>query len=251
MKTFVRFLKESTQSLRNRFPEVIRLMGKTGPITQRGEISPRTTQMFVYSAPKTGRDRTGRSVRVNPPKKDLGGPYATYTPSSDGTTPDEIEISNQEQPSQAGSIAHEIAHGMQTAASGMIPSRLSGHIPYTLQPHEIDARSFEAAHLGREHGKSDLSDVFKRAKKGEPLPSEEDLKDSARANYDDVLIDIGQIENAREEPPSRSFSKEKLLKKLKRRVLGGYEHGYRYAVTPATLKSTRRKAEQIRKRKLI
>lgn len=240
MKSFIQFLKESTQSLQNRFPDVLRMMAKTGSSPAR---------VSVYPAPKPGRKRKATKVTVYPPGN-TGDNYGQYLHNFHDNT-GEIEISDKDD--NQGTLGHEFAHATQSAGLASDSKRQIFYnpdrddIPYSLDPDEIDARSVQAALLGRKHARDYLSDTYRNAKQGKPVPSIEDIKNQSKANHDDALIDIGRIEDAEEEKPSKSFSKPKLLKKLRRRVLGGYEHGFRYAANPTTLKSIRRKAEKNRK----
>lgn len=241
MKTFIQFLKESTKSLQSVFPDVLRMMAKTGSSPAR---------ISVYPTPKPGRKRKETKVTVYPPEN-LGLDYGRYTHSDDNTGT--IQLSNANDTNMPAVLGHEIAHAIQATGitsdnNGEFPDNAERHdIPYSVRPNEIHARSVQSALMGRDHARSHLSDIFRNAKQGKSVPPIEDMRDSARANYDDVLTDIGKIEDAEAEKPSKSFSKEKLLKRSKRRILGGYEHGFRYAANPATLKSIERKAKRIRK----
>lgn len=243
MKSFRTFLKESTKSLRGIFPNILQTIAKTGS-------SP--AKISVFPAQKLGRRRKGIKVTINSPvnRDDVFGQYRHNE--DDNTAEIDIASDTESKDHHSGILGHEIAHVHQTAAiisdrNGIIPNNSDRYdIPYTLRPNEIHARSIEAAVRGREHARSHLSDLFRNAKQGTPVPPIEDVRNLSRTNYYDILTDIGRMEDAEEEKPSRSFSKKKLMKKLKSRVGGGYRHGWDYAATPATLKSIRRKAEKTR-----
>lgn len=243
MKSFKTFLKESTKSLRSIFPDVLQTIAKTGS-------SP--AKISVFPAKKPGRRRKGVKVIVNPPDHTITG-FGSYKPSEDEKTA-EIHISAEDKHFIPATLGHEIAHGYQAAAlisdrNGRIPdNHARDDIPYTLRPNEIHARSIEAALHGREHARGYFSDLFRNAKQGEPLPSIKDVRNLSQTNYYDILTDIGRMESAEEEEPSKSFSKHKLMKRLKSKVGGGYRHGWDYVATPSTLKSIRRKAKKYTKR---
>jgi len=232
MKTFIQFLKESTKSLQNAFPDVLRMMAQTGS-------SP--AKISVYPTAKPGRKRKGTKVIVYPPEN-MGLDNGRYIHSDDNTG--SIQLSNTDDTDMSAVLGHELAHAIQAAGivsdnNGEFPDNADRHdIPYSDRPNEIHARSVQAALVGRKQARDDLLDIFRNAKQGKSVPSIEDVKKQAKANYDDVSIDIGRTED---------ITKHKSLKRTKSRVLGGYEHGFRYAANPATLKSIRRKAERIRK----
>jgi hypothetical protein len=234
MKTFIQFLKESTKSLQNAFPDVLRMMAQTGS-------SP--AKISVHPTEKPGRKRKATKVIVYPPEN-IGLNNGQYIHSDDNTG--SIQLSNTDDTNKRAVLGHELAHAVQAAGivsdnNGEFPDNADRHdIPYSERPNEIHARSIQAALLGREQARDDLLDIFRNAKQGKSVPSIEYVKKQAKANYDDVLIDIGRTED---------ITNQKSLKRTKSRVLGGYEHGFRYAANPATLKSIRRKAEQIRRQR--
>lgn len=140
MKSFIQFLNEATESIRNAFPEVLRIMGKMGPVSREGLLTPRQIQTPIYPTPKLGRKREGDKYTIDTFSFNRGFDYSGYgglhdprskkilIPARLSQIPDDITpkqretIKKQTTADRTSStaakdvLAHEIRHAMDFAA---------------------------------------------------------------------------------------------------------------------------------------
>lgn len=140
MKTFIQFLNEATESIRNAFPEVLRIMGKMGPVSREGLLTPRQIQTPIYPSPKPGRKKEGDRYTIDTFSFNRGFDHSGYgglfdsrskkilIPARLSQIPDDITpkqretIERQKTADRISStkakpvLAHEIRHAMDFVA---------------------------------------------------------------------------------------------------------------------------------------